>query len=284
MQIQCEHQFHLNTGAGLSLFSKTLFYSQWNSRIKRSNIICLRTTTPEPLYMGVTVLLHINLGDLCVRVWFGIDDSLVVEMILGTSLIDRLTREIFPAERRVVPWYFYPMTIHVTMPRGKRITSNALSILVPTDNRYKHTNNTKTYKIRVARQTLHEAHIENRVRVTITTSRINTVNPKLFRRTRQTKSAAQGVVDIIPSHQFLILVSSFSTKAIHLPNDMVVAYTTSLPMSAMTAPSTHPHCSTIRTSESVDQSTFSDLNSAYCEETNFHAHGKELQATKNIDE
>lgn len=58
-----------------------------------------------------TILLHVRLGDLIVRTWFGVVANLAVPLRLGTSYIDRFVKGIFPQYRKVVPFHSQPVAI-----------------------------------------------------------------------------------------------------------------------------------------------------------------------------
>lgn len=105
-----------------------------------------------------------------------------------------------------------------------------------TDDKSTHPNDTKTYPIRVALQTLLEPQGNHRILVATTTSGKNIVGCKLFERIRQMTFAAYGVIDAVPSHPFHILVAGFPAKAVYLPGHMVVACATDPLTAAMTFP------------------------------------------------
>lgn len=47
----------------------------------------------EPMRVGKVIPLDVQLGDLRVKDWFEVVDSLAVEVLLGTSFIDRFCQE-----------------------------------------------------------------------------------------------------------------------------------------------------------------------------------------------
>lgn len=170
----------LDTEAELNLASKKLVSFQWSNCIKRGNTPRLRTAAQEPLYMEGTILLHNRLGDLWIRVWFGIVDNLVIDILFGTLFIDRFICRIFPAEGKVVPWHAYSKALHANTPRSKKNTSSELSVSVLTDGTSKHPNNTDTNPILVRRQALLEMHQDHQILVTTTASGIKIIEPRLF--------------------------------------------------------------------------------------------------------
>lgn len=113
-----------------------------------------------------------------------------------------------------------------------------------------------------------------------TVSSIDTVKLRLFEGSREIKSAAHGLIDVLPFHPFHILASSFSAKSMHVFKHMVMAYITGLQTSVMTAQATDSHQSAMKTPESVDQSAFSDVRPAFCEERNIFAHREAQKGTQ----
>lgn len=65
----------------------------------------LCTATKEPILLDGTILLFVNIGELRMRVWFGIVEILAVDILLGTSFIERYIRGLFPSDTEVLPWH-----------------------------------------------------------------------------------------------------------------------------------------------------------------------------------
>lgn len=74
--------------------------------------------------MEGTILLHVRLGDLYVQVGFGIIHNLAVKLLLGTSFTDCFTREILPAECKVVPRHFHPVAIISATQRNQHVLTS----------------------------------------------------------------------------------------------------------------------------------------------------------------
>lgn len=68
-----------------------------------------------------SILLNGCLGDLCIRGWSSIVHNLAVNMLLGTSFIDRFIRRILPAKRKVVLWHSHPVPILLATQRDQHI-------------------------------------------------------------------------------------------------------------------------------------------------------------------
>lgn len=110
-------KFLLDTGAGLNLKNANCIRQGWVSQIKRTSLSRLRTATRELVYPDGIIQLHSYLGDQRARVWFYIVPNLVVDLLLGTPIIDRFIRGIFPADRKIVCWHSQPVAIPETPKR-----------------------------------------------------------------------------------------------------------------------------------------------------------------------
>lgn len=64
----------------------------------------MRTGTKEPILLDGSNLLFVQIGGLSFRLWFGVVENLVVDVLLGTSFIDRYIHGIFHSKREVAPW------------------------------------------------------------------------------------------------------------------------------------------------------------------------------------
>lgn len=84
--------------------------------------------------------LHLRLGDLQTPVWFEVEPRFAVEMLFGTPFIDRLIRELFPSERRVVPWHSLPVVKLAGCQPSAAATSSPLSPALSADTKRKAVN------------------------------------------------------------------------------------------------------------------------------------------------
>lgn len=70
--------------------------------------------------------------------WFGLVDSLTVELLLGKSFMDCCIRGIFVYERKIVPWLWKPVSILSTLKEINTIFTdtgiNDLNTISITDN------------------------------------------------------------------------------------------------------------------------------------------------------
>lgn len=88
-------------GASQNFNSKSIVLPSRRSRIERLNGPLLRTANKETLDPKRAVLLHVNIRDLQVPVWLSVIDELAVDILVGSSVIDRYRRDILPSIQRI---------------------------------------------------------------------------------------------------------------------------------------------------------------------------------------
>lgn len=74
-------------------------------RICPKRNVRLLLDTKQAVQVEIVVFLHVCLGYLRVRVWFGVVPYLAVSFLLGTTYLDSFIRDIFPHELKVLPFY-----------------------------------------------------------------------------------------------------------------------------------------------------------------------------------
>lgn len=79
-----------DTGAVVNLIQSSMIPTSWAHHIKRDGLPTLRTATKQLLLLNGLILLHLRIGDLNTRVWFGVAPWLAFDVLLGTAFIDRL--------------------------------------------------------------------------------------------------------------------------------------------------------------------------------------------------
>lgn len=89
-------------------------------KIKLTDLPKLHTATKEPIQLHGTIFFHLHIGDMTAGVWINYVSNLIVDMLLGTSFIDRFTRDTFFRDLKVVPWYSQPDAIIESSHRGVR--------------------------------------------------------------------------------------------------------------------------------------------------------------------
>lgn len=73
----------------------------------------------QPLRLEELILLYLCHGELNSQIWFGVEPTLVVEILLGSVLIGSFIRGIFLPERKVVLWHSQPVTILIGKVRRR---------------------------------------------------------------------------------------------------------------------------------------------------------------------
>lgn len=74
----------------------------WAPLVKRQNFLKLRNADIQPIMVEGAILLQLQISNLRIRVWFGVDEGLTVDLLLCTPFIDRYVQGIFLAERMLV--------------------------------------------------------------------------------------------------------------------------------------------------------------------------------------
>lgn len=79
----------LDSGAGVSLISSLVIPRRRSSRSKRQNVPQQGTATKQRLPLNRLIFLHVRRGKPSARSWYGVAPRLAVQILLGTSSIDR---------------------------------------------------------------------------------------------------------------------------------------------------------------------------------------------------
>lgn len=168
-------------------------------------------------------------------------------MLLGTSFIDRIIRNIFPAELKVVSWLSHPVAWLSVTQRSSHIcasTPNIAATLVKPSNDDKGS----TYPVGIARQTILEPHSKHCAIVTTTASGFSTVEPRAFNGAHQVTPAIHSVTNILLSQAFQMPVTNYFAKGMNISKDMMVLYATRFSTIVTTDLSAPLHYSSMRTS------------------------------------
>lgn len=94
----------LDTRFRLSFGSVLLHPLEWNLRIHCEKLLNLRTAPLHPSHINIKILIHVWFGALCVQIWLRIVSNLAVDVLFGTSFINRFFRQVFSSEPKVVHW------------------------------------------------------------------------------------------------------------------------------------------------------------------------------------
>lgn len=79
----------LNTGARPNPVNKNFLQSAWRKSLKTIRSPPLRPANCEVGFVEVIVPLFVRMANLTVLAWFGVVQNLAVDVVLGTSFIDR---------------------------------------------------------------------------------------------------------------------------------------------------------------------------------------------------
>lgn len=85
----------------------------------------LTAETKQAVEVKEVILLQIQFGDLCVRVWSGVVPLFVVPLLSETLVIDRFVKEIFLKERKIFPEQSTPVAIRPTFKSTLIILADA---------------------------------------------------------------------------------------------------------------------------------------------------------------
>lgn len=102
-----------DTEAKINLVKNALLLPEWNHRIYREKMLNLEIATRQLLHMDGNIWIRVRFSSQCVLVWFGIVLNLADDMLPGTSFIDRIIRNIFQSEQKLVPRHFHPVATSV---------------------------------------------------------------------------------------------------------------------------------------------------------------------------
>ena len=96
--------------------------SNWLQQARSIDAPSLQAANHAPITVDKVVLLMVTIGDTTVPVWFGIVENLAVEVLLGTSFLDKHVKSIEPIQQVVVPIDSRPVDINVV----DQVTCHAL--------------------------------------------------------------------------------------------------------------------------------------------------------------
>lgn len=176
----------------------------------------------KPIQLLRTVLLFVRVADLHVNVWFCIVERLSLEVLRGTPFIDRFITEIFPGEKRVVPWHSGPVSIlkrqlvKSEQPVLHLIPSNIVSV---------------PYRaiIRIAKQVILQSYTRTWLNSTTPVSGLFLLVPAQLTRYYSHLQVAPEIINTSKDCTFGLLISNFISTMQLVPKRMVVTYTVAAP-------------------------------------------------------
>lgn len=109
----------LDKGADLSLANESNSPGSGATKIEPAGYPRLCPGTELAVHIEDIVQVFVRIGDLRVRVWFGVVEHLAAgSVLLGPSSFVRCLWGIFPRKRKVVPWHSHPVSILSSSPAG----------------------------------------------------------------------------------------------------------------------------------------------------------------------
>lgn len=92
----------VDTCADLNVGNKNFLQPAWRKSLKATKSTPLRIANRMVVSVERIEPLFVLMGDLRVCIWFGVVKNLVIDLLLGTSFINRCIRGVFPSERKIV--------------------------------------------------------------------------------------------------------------------------------------------------------------------------------------
>lgn len=84
------------TGAGPNLFHTYFLPIKWSDRILPIHSMSLKSASNNLVNSMGKITLFVRLGDLQIPIHFGVIDNMALPILIGTPLLDRYVKVIFP--------------------------------------------------------------------------------------------------------------------------------------------------------------------------------------------
>lgn len=181
--------------------------------IKKRQLPRLRTATKAPILLDGTILLFVKIGELRVRVWFGIVKNLAVDILLGTSFIDRYIQGIFLSERKILPWHSQPV------PILSRNNNTAVRLHLYEQ----HRTEMPVTAIRVAQQTMVPPRSKICIPANSSVTGMFQLEPRSLAPSSPMLHVAPGIVKPTETKVFLIFICNFSNTSHRFSKHMTLA-------------------------------------------------------------
>ena len=217
----------LDTGAGPNLVDYGRLPEKWKKKIKKVKRVSMTSASKDKMNLVGVIPIVIRLGDLKVRVWFGVIEELAVPVLLGTSFADRFIQGIFPQERKVVPNDSGPVAILSTLVKDPE--TNLLVEQDPLLCVKDQSDDKREIRFRVAKKRTIPPMSEAPVTVTTNAGGLMMLSPhpNLFK--SRTALTAQGIMEVVPHTPFKVLVANLSNKPVDIPKHTIIAVGSDLP-------------------------------------------------------
>lgn len=110
----------LEIGAGPNLIRKSSLPSTFSNNIRAVKELDLTGASRSNVIFDGVKLIHVRLGDLCFKAWFGVVTRMEVPLLLGTRFMDRFVKIIYLQERKIVPFHSHPVAIVDSLERSEK--------------------------------------------------------------------------------------------------------------------------------------------------------------------
>ena len=210
------HALHPNhmvvdTGSGPNLVRTGFLRHSWRRLVEPAPDAQLVGATNATIPIRGIIPLYVRLGDHLARIWFGVTDTLPVDVVLGTHYQRRCLSGIFPSAMRIRPLRSRPIPILDSADHSNvaALVDNA----EPIDK-----------VVRVARQVVLPPLSETPILVRTSAVGLVTLYPHVRCLHKRLTLLAAGVMDVEPMRPFYVLVANLSRSPCHLPKNMAIAH------------------------------------------------------------
>lgn len=210
-------KFNIYTGASPILIDESFVHPPWALRVKHRDFPNLRSANQQPIKSEGVILLHLQIGDLRIRVWFGVDGDFVDESQLGISFFHRFFQGIIPAEWKLVPWH--SLSVNILTHSSK--TRNAVSFA---DHGYATAPVGKTRHIVVVFKPVTLApYLHSPDIVTKPCSDLLFITLKTLRAMCASLKIAEEIIEVAPRQPLHVLPTNMLEKQVFIQMRMIIA-------------------------------------------------------------
>lgn len=156
--------------------------------------------------------------------WFRVVNNLAADSLLGTSFIDKYTREIFPTERKLMPWQLQP--VDVIFPSTKTANAATIANHIYSQPFFAPLADDIQHWVVVAKEDKLAAQAHTLVMMKSISSGRIVIEPTDESANGASLHVARKMADVILNDFFPILLTNMSIKLLHLPKCMIVAHVT----------------------------------------------------------
>ena len=219
----------MDTGCGPNLIGKDVLPQKWHDRIQQCEAPSLTGASGTTLDLLGVIPLYVTIGQLRVRIWFGVLSKLPPRILLGTSFIDRFVTQILPQQRRIVLNKFGWIPI-LSSSQSRLVNSiHEPGLLDSHDNFDKHADNEHEHAIRLTKSVRLKPGHQLLVQVSTPMTGLIHISPHWRPAHKQNVMAAHGIADVRPNAPFRIFLANFGYTSVYLPKHMRVAFANAPP-------------------------------------------------------